>query len=54
MSRDPQRHEVERLAYFLWLNAGQPSGSAERDWLLAEHAIATGPLKPPSVHQGGV
>jgi Protein of unknown function (DUF2934) len=41
---DLRRNEIERLAYFLWQNAGQPSGTADRDWFLAEHAIETGPI----------
>ena len=49
VNRDPQHDQVERLAYFLWLNAGRPSGTADRDWFLAEHAIVTGPLEPASV-----
>ena len=41
-SVDPRRREIERLAYALWQNAGEPSGTAERDWLLAEHASESG------------
>jgi hypothetical protein len=44
---DFRRKEVETLAYFLWKNAGEPTGTAERDWLLAEHAIESGPLRTP-------
>jgi hypothetical protein len=43
---DSRRNEIQRLAYFLWQNAGQPSGTADRDWFLAEHAIETGAVSP--------
>jgi hypothetical protein len=39
--------ETEKLAYFLWKNAGEPSGTAERDWLFAQHVVETGPMSPP-------
>jgi hypothetical protein len=42
---DVRRNEVEKLAYFLWQNAGEPDGTAERDWLLVEHAVETGPVQ---------
>src|SRR5688572_20393867 len=43
---DHQR-EIERLAYFLWQNAGEPFGTAERDWVFAQHVIETGPVRAP-------
>jgi hypothetical protein len=39
--------EIERLAYFLWLNAGQPAGTAEKDWLFAQHVVETGSVSAP-------
>ena len=39
--------EIERLAYFLWQNAGKPFGTAERDWHFAQHVIETGPVHAP-------
>lgn len=52
-----RRDTVERLAYFLWQNAGCPPGTADRDWFLAEHVIETGSLtpasSPDSISQGG-
>jgi hypothetical protein len=46
--------ETEKLAYFLWKNAGEPSGTAERDWLFAQHVVETGSVTPPdwSNHPG--
>jgi hypothetical protein len=44
--------EVETLAYFLWQNAGEPSGTAERDWLFAEHAVQSGSVSPPDWSRG--
>lgn len=43
---DTQRIQIEQLAYFLWQNAGEPAGTADRDWFLAEHVIQTGALGP--------
>lgn len=42
---DFRRKQVETLAYFLWKNAGEPTGTEERDWLLAEHTFESGPLE---------
>jgi len=39
--------EIERLAYFLWQNAGEPAGTAERDWLFAQHVVETGSVSVP-------
>jgi hypothetical protein len=49
-TRDPdfRQAEVATLAYFLWQNAGKPAGTADRDWLLAEHAVETGAVNPSS------
>jgi hypothetical protein len=47
---DRRQSEIERLAYALWQNAGEPSGTADRDWFLAEHVLETGTIslaKPP-------
>ena len=43
---DTQRIQIERLAYFLWRNAGEPAGMADRDWFLAEHVVQTGAVDP--------
>ena len=42
MFPDTQRMQIEHLAYFLWQNAGEPAGTADRDWFLAEHVVETG------------
>ena len=39
--------EIETLAYFLWQNAGEPAGTAERDWLFAQHVVETGSVSAP-------
>lgn len=39
--------EIERMAYFLWKNAGEPSGTAERDSRFAQHVLETGSGRPP-------
>lgn len=43
------RHQqVAKLAYELWQRNGRPTGSAERDWLLAEQILQLGdPAKLP-------
>jgi hypothetical protein len=41
-SRTGHRSQVERLAYFLWENAGYPAGSAEADWHRAEQLLRGG------------
>ena len=38
---------IERLAYFLWQNAGESGGTAERDWLFAQHVVETGSFSAP-------
>ena len=43
---DTRRIQLEHLAYFLWRNAGEPKGTADRDWFLAEHLIETGAVGP--------
>jgi hypothetical protein len=43
---DTQRIQIEQLAYFLWQNAGEPAGTADRDWFLAEHVVQTGAVAP--------
>lgn len=39
--------EIERSAYLLWQNAGEPAGTAERDWLFAQHVVETGSVSAP-------
>ena len=39
--------EIRTLAYYLWQNAGEPSGTAERDWLHAQHVLQTGSVSAP-------
>lgn len=40
-SIDPARIELTRVkAYEIWLGKGCPQGSAEQDWLEAEHAVS--------------
>lgn len=50
--KDPDTHrlKIEELAYFLWQNAGEPAGTADRDWLLAEHVVETGAVGAPGSH----
>ncbi len=31
--------EINKRAYFIWLNKGKPSGSAVSDWLSAEEQL---------------
>jgi hypothetical protein len=50
MERDK---EIETLAYFLWQNAGEPAGTAERDWLFAQHVVETGPVGAPDWFPSG-
>ncbi len=38
---------IETLAYFLWQNSGQPAGTAERDWLFAQHVVETWSVSAP-------
>ena len=45
---DTQRIQIELLAYFLWQNAGEPAGTADRDWFLAKHVVETGAVGPVS------
>ena len=45
---DLRKNEIATLAYFLWQNAGEPAGTADSDWLLAEHAVETGAVSPPT------
>jgi hypothetical protein len=43
-----RRKQVAKLAYELWERNGRPSGSAERDWLMAEEILDfLDPAKPP-------
>lgn len=43
---DHRENKVATLAYFLWQNAGEPAGTADRDWFLAERAVETGAVSP--------
>ncbi len=37
------RHEqIAKLAYEIWETNGRPTGSAERDWVLAEQILELG------------
>lgn len=38
-SFEPARDEIARLAYLFWLERGSQHGSAEEDWLRAEHQL---------------
>jgi hypothetical protein len=40
---DPAREEIARVAYFLWLDRGQPGGDGVGDWLEAERLLAGPP-----------
>jgi hypothetical protein len=35
----PGDHRVQEAAYFRWLNAGRPSGTAMSDWFAAQQQI---------------
>jgi hypothetical protein len=43
--------QMKQLAYFLWQNAGEPAGTAERDWLFAQHVVETGSVSAPDWSQ---
>ena len=36
---NPRHEEIEKLAYRLWEERGEPLGSPEDDWFRAEQAI---------------
>jgi len=36
----PNEHEVEELAYYLWISEGKPSGQSERHWQIATKMAA--------------
>ncbi len=36
---DLRHQQIARLAYEIWQQNGQPAGSAEHDWLLAERMV---------------
>jgi hypothetical protein len=38
-SAAPAHHQIERLAYQLWVNRGRPHGDHAQDWLLAEEQL---------------
>jgi hypothetical protein len=35
-----RKPHIEQAAYFLWENAGRPSGTAEEDWYRAQQLVA--------------
>jgi hypothetical protein len=39
-SSDPGRDEIEKRAYFYWLEGGCEDGCHENDWFRAEHDVA--------------
>jgi len=44
-----RHHFVEQAAYFRWLNAGCPKGTADQDWSAAEHEIDSRPTPAPGL-----
>ena len=37
--QEPQRQDIEKLAYALWQERGSTEGSAEEDWIEAERRL---------------
>ncbi len=47
----PSHEEIAARAHQLWLEEGQPSGSAERNWFDAERELKTGAVSRRLIEQ---